>query len=481
MLGCGARGAPARALEENRACTARLPLPPEPTLTTTHPDSPPAPVSAGLRRRLNLFDVLCIGVNAIVGSGVFALPDDMQRAMGGWSPLAFLFCAVLLMPVALCFAELAGRHEETGGSYLYARNAFGPRVGFFVGWYCWANTFVSWAANMTLFVEIVGVRAQPLNKVIDVSGILALGAINYFGVKPGAWVVNLVVIGKLSAIFCFLAVAIFAFDPSKLGGPLPYGVAGIGQGIYLALFPLQGFEVTPIAAGETKNPQRTVPLGTLGALLFSALLFVLVQATLATTYPGIGNVSQRPLADGARYIGPTLGAIVLIGSMVSIGGFTAGSALGSPRYAQAIAAHGLLPAPIASLHGRFGTPHVAILITTGLTAALAAFLDYRQLVGMSNITIVVQYLFTCLAVPAIRARQGPAPAKAFVIPGGPLIPIIGALGSLTFLAGPIGGLLRLESESILEVVFAMGTLVLGILVAALFARRQKGAGGAAGP
>jgi amino acid transporter len=100
---------------------------------------------------------------------------------------------------------------------------------------------------------------------------------------------------------------------------------------------------------------------------------------------------------------------------------------------------------------------------------------------MSNITIVVQYLFTCLAVPAIRARQGPAPAKAFVIPGGPLIPIIGALGSLTFLAGPIGGLLRLESESILEVVFAMGTLVLGILVAALFARRQKGAGGAAGP
>lgn len=436
----------------------------------------------GLRRRLNLFDVLCIGVNAIVGSGVFALPDDMQRAMGGFSPLAFLLCAVLLMPVALCFAELAGRHEETGGSFLYARNAFGPRIGFFVGWFCWANTFVSWAANMTLFVELIsspGVglfeASPPLfwKKLIAISGIVALGAINYFGVKPGAWVVNLVVIGKLSAIFCFLAVAIFAFDPSKLGGPLPYGIAGVGQGIYLALFPLQGFEVTPITAGETKNPQRTVPLGTLGALLFSALLFVLVQATLATTYPGIANDSQRPLADGARYIGPTLGAIVLIGSMISIGGFTAGSALGSPRYAQAIAAHRLLPAPIASLHAKWGTPHVAILLTTGFTAFLASFLDYRQLVGMSNITIVVQYLFTCLAVPAIRRKQGPAPAKAFVIPGGPIVPLIGAAGSLTFLYGPIGGLLRLESESILEVAFALGTLILGVVVAAVYARRRQ--------
>jgi amino acid transporter len=440
-----------------------------------------ANASTGLRRRLNLFDVTCIGVNAIVGSGVFALPDDMQRAMGGWSPLAFLLCAVLLMPVALCFAELAGRHTETGGSFLYARNAFGPRVGFFVGWFCWANTFVSWAANMTLFVELISSpqvglfesRPEPyVYKLIAVAGIVGLGAINYFGVKPGAWVVNLVVIGKLSAIFCFLAVAILAFDPSKLGGPLPYGIAGVGQGIYLALFPLQGFEVTPITAGETKNPQRTVPLGTLGALLFSALLFVLVQSTLATTYPGIANVSQRPLADGARYLGPTLGLIVLIGSMVSIGGFTAGSALGSPRYAQAIAAHGLLPAPIASLHERWGTPHIAILLTTAFTAVLATFLDYRQLVGMSNITIVVQYLFTCLAVPAIRRKQGPPPPKTFVIPGGPLIPIIGAAGSLTFLYGPIGGLLRLESESILEVAFALGTLVLGILVATLYARSQ---------
>ena len=80
------------------------------------------------RRRLGLFDVLCLGVNATVGSGVFSLPDDMHRAMGGWSPFAYVLCTLLLLPVALCFAELSGRFEETGGAFVYARHAFGdPR------------------------------------------------------------------------------------------------------------------------------------------------------------------------------------------------------------------------------------------------------------------------------------------------------------------------------------------------------------------
>src|SRR5262245_66427619 len=100
-------------------------------------------MSSAPRRRLNLFDVLCIGVNATVGSGVFALPDDMQRAMGGWSPFAYVLCSFLLLPVALCFAELAGSQDETGAAYVYARRAFGSKTGFFVGWYCWASTVLS--------------------------------------------------------------------------------------------------------------------------------------------------------------------------------------------------------------------------------------------------------------------------------------------------------------------------------------------------
>ena len=463
----------------------------------TYPRADPAATPA-LRRRLGLFDVLCIGVNAIVGSGVFALPDDMHRAMGGWSPLAYLLCAALLLPVALCFAELAGRTDETGGPYLYAQRAFGDRVGYLVGWFCWTTAFVSWAANTTLFVELLGVHGAA-GKALCAGLILALGAVNYVGVKPGAWVVNLVVIGKLAAIFCFLGVALFyegasegaaggALDPGRLGGALPHGVAGVGQGVYLALFPLQGFEVIPVPAGEVKDPRRTIPLATVGALLFSALLFIAVQAALVATYPGLGEDSQTTLADAARSLGPRIGLLVLVGSMISIGGFNAGSALGSPRYAQAIAAHGLLPAPLAHVHARWHTPSVAIALTTLFTVMLAILFDYRRLVGMANLIIVVQYVCTCLAVPALRRRRrAGARARAAVaerehehehehehereheprswtIPGGPIIPYLGAAGSAALLAGAEAA----------ELAFAAVALALGLVVAWLTARRPAG-------
>lgn len=432
-------------------------------------DTAPERHSIALRRRLSLFDVLCIGVNAIVGSGVFAMPDDIQRTMGGYSALSFLLCSILLMPVALCFAELSSRHDETGGSYLFARNAFGDKVGFFVGWFCWANAFVSWAANTTLFVELAGISVFPYNKLVAITAVLILGAINYIGVKPGAVLVNLVVIGKLTAIFCFIAVALFSFQPHKLGGTLPLGLTGVGQGIYLALFPLQGFEVVPVTAGETKHPKRNVPLATLGSLFFSAILFVIVQALLGSVYPDIAKPAETPLADAARYLSPVLGTIVLVGGIVSVGGFSAGSALGSPRYAQAIAAHGLLPPRLATLHPRFGTPHVAIVFTTIASAALAACFDYRKLVGMSNIAIVVQYAFTCLAVPILR-RRSPAGENAYRLPGGAILPIVGAVGSLGFLIPPILGAVRREPDSMAEMGFATLALILGILIMLLMSR-----------
>jgi APA family basic amino acid/polyamine antiporter len=415
------------------------------------------------RRRLGLFDVLCLGVNATVGSGVFALPDDMQRAMGGWSPFAYVLCTLLLLPIALCFAELAGRFEETGGAFVYARHAFGDKVGFVVGWYCWAATFIAWAANTTLFIELCGLHAYPWNKLVAAVTILGLGLINYLGVKPGAFLVNVVVIGKLTAIFCFLAVALFAMQPGRLGGALPLGVAGVGQGIYLALFPLQGFEVTPVAAGETDNPRRNVPLGTLGALVLSALLFIVVQAALVGSYPALADESPKPLADAARYLGRGIGLIVLIGSLVSVGGFNAGSALGSPRYAQAIAARGLLPTPLARIHPRFDTPYLAIVFTTVISALLALFFDYRQLVGMSNVTVVIQYLFACLAVIPLRRRGPPVSSKAWIIPGGPVVPVLGALGSLVLVSG----------ASRAEALFAAVALAVGVLVGVISSRSRK--------
>src|SRR6476659_5714623 len=127
-----------------------------------------------MRRTLGLFDVICIGLNAIVGSGIFALPDDLYRAMGPLSPLAFALCAVGLLPVALCYAEAASRVDRTGGPYIYASTAFGPLVGFGVGWMCFANSAFSFAAVASAaaayFGRLVPSLAGPMTvKAIAVS------------------------------------------------------------------------------------------------------------------------------------------------------------------------------------------------------------------------------------------------------------------------------------------------------------------------
>ncbi len=418
-------------------------------------------------RRLGLLDVLAIGVNAIVGSGVFSMPDDMQRQMGGLSPLSYLLCAVVLIPVALCFAELSSQADKNGGPYLYARRAFGEQVGFVVGWACYLNAFISFAANATQFADFAGLGGHWAFRPVVITTVLALGAINYVGIRPGAIVVRIVTVGKLVAIFAFLAVALMSFDPSRLGGALPLGAAGVGQGVYLALFPLQGFEVVPVPAGETNNPKRNVPIATVGSLLFAALLFVIVQAAIVGAYPNLAADSQTPLVDAARYLAPALGVIVLVGSIVSVGGFTAGSALGTPRYAQAMAESGELPRAMARVHPRYATPHIAIVLTSVLAAGLGAFFTYRELVGFSNVTVVFQYALTCIAVPVLRRRDPGNPGR-FRVPLGPVIPFLGAAGSLALLYG----------SDLKEFAYAAGGIALGLIVRAMsrFADRRAGRG-----
>jgi amino acid transporter len=123
------------------------------------------------------------------------------------------------------------------------------------------------------------------------------------------------------------------------------------------------------------------------------------------------------------------------------------------------------------VHPRFATPYLAIAFTTGISAILSLFFDYRQLVGMSNVTVVIQYLFACLAVIPLRRRGPPVSSKAWVIPGGPIVPILGAVGSLVLAFG----------ASRAELIFAAAALAVGVLVGVLSSRGKKPVAAAAPP
>ncbi len=370
-----------------------------------------------MRRTLGLFDVVCIGLNAIVGSGVFALPDDLYREMGVWSPLAFALCALGLWPIAWCYAEASSRVDRTGGPYVYARDAFGPQIGFAVGWMCFANSLFSFSAVASAAAAYLGrlapALADPFTLKLSALAMIALfGALNYWGAQPGALAIDAFTIAKFSVLFVMIVALLprswlaFSHATSAAAPSAPFpAVAGIGAATFMAVFAAQGFEVVPVPAGETKSAQVNVPRAIIGSLIASSILYVVVQTALVGAYDQLGAETSTPLADAALSVSPWLGTLVTFGGLVSTLGFVSGSAFGTPRYLFAAAEDGHLPASIAMRHPRYDSPHRATVVTAVIAMVLVIPFDYRSLIGMSNVAVSVQYLATCLAVVVMRKRD----------------------------------------------------------------------------
>src|SRR5213593_3855971 len=345
-----------------------------------------------MRRSLSRFDVTCLGLNAIVGSGIFLLPDDLYREMGALSPLAFLLCAVGLLPVALCYAEAASYTEETGGPYLYARDAFGPRVGFAVVWMCFVNALFSFAA----VASAAAAYAAPLlpsiasaigPRAIAAGAIAVFAAINYVGAKPGALAVDAFTLAKFAVLVVLACALAPGTSAANLHAELPHGWSGVGSATFLAVFAAQGFEVAPVPGGETVAPRRDLPFAIVSSLLAASALYVVVQTVLVATGAQLSEPSDTPLVDAARTVAPSLAFLVVVGGLVSTLGFVSGSALGTQRYLFAAAADRHLPAALGAVHPRFGSPHVAIVATAAIAIALVASFDYRSLIGISNVAV----------------------------------------------------------------------------------------------
>jgi len=367
-----------------------------------------------MRRTLGRFDITCLGLNAIVGSGIFLLPDDLYRELGVLSPLAFVCCAVGLLPIALCYARAASACEKSGGPYVYASAAFGPRVGFGVAWMCFTNSVFSFAAvaagAAAYAARLVPALGDPLTqKAVSALVIAAFAALNYRGAKPGALAVDMFTAGKFLVLSVLVAVLLWRLDLTHFAsGPLPATAGSLGTATFIALFAAQGFEVVPVPAGETRAPERDVPFAVLSSLGVASLLYIVVQFALVGSGALLGASSDAPLADAALAIAPALGVVIAVGGLISTLGFVSGSALGTPRYLFAVASDGQLPRWLGAVHPRHQSPHVAVLVTAALAIACVLPFDYRALIGMSNVAVAVQYLATCLAV----RKLGGAPSRA---------------------------------------------------------------------
>lgn len=411
-----------------------------------------------MRRELKFFDILCLGINGIVGSGIFLLPGRLQGGLGPLSILQFVLCGVLLVIVALCYAEASSRVERNGGPYNYVRIAFGSRLGFAMGWLLAISMVFSYATVLTGLVGYGGTIAPWLAEgwhanAVYAAVIIFLSWLNIRGVRLGADTVNLFTVAKLIPLVIFVGFGVFALHPDNFVPFAPHGFAPM-MGLILATnFTYQGFEVAPVPAGEVANAARVVPKAMVASLLFSMVLYGVIQTIIVGSGASVAD-SEGPLADAARvFMGPWGGTMIAVGALISMSGYVSGSALLAPRSLEVLCEDGYLPKAGARYHPRYNTPYVSIVIVAVAVWAMTLFLDFDRLIDISAFVVVLQYAATCLSVPVLRRRIPDGP-MTYRMPGGWLLPIAGVAVSVLFAS----------QIKMPELMWTIGTVVAGLVV-----------------
>jgi basic amino acid/polyamine antiporter, APA family len=402
-------------------------------------------------------------VNCIIGSGVFGLPSFLAGLLGRASVLAVVLGALAMSVIMGCFAEVASRFADTGGPYLYAREAFGRFMGIQVGWLVWFVRVASCAANANLFViylaEFWPRATLPLPKLMILTLLIGmLAAINVCGVRAGARVSNTFTAAKLASLG--LVVVAGAYYLIATHRVIPQAVLrpsapNWAQAMVLLVFAYGGFEAALISAGEAKNPCRDMPFGLFAALITCAVIYVLIQWVVVGVLSDPGH-SDRPLADVARLVlGPAGAGLVALGALFSVYGYLSGNMLAAPRVTFALGEGGDFPALFARVHRRFHTPYLSICAFAILVWLLAWFGSFAGNATLSAGSRLFYYGVVCAALPVLRKKDN-APAL-LQIPRGTPIAILGVI--------VCGGLLtQIEYSKSLILLVAVGVALVNWVV-----------------
>lgn len=408
---------------------------PEPSATSSAP---------AMRRAVGRWQLYGLSINDVIGSGIYLLPAAAAALLGPASLWAVLLAGVAVSLLVLCYAQAASYFDQPGGGYLYAREAFGPFIGFEVGWMLLLTRIASAAALSNGLAEAVThfwpQAASGAMRMAIVTGSLALlVGINVVGVRAAARTGVFLAIAKVLPLLLFVAIGAWHVDAS-LAEPLAAKppLRDLGEAALLLLFAYAGFENLPAAAGEYRNPRRDVPFAMLSMIATVTAIYFSVQWVALGTLPGLAQ-SQTPLAEAAaRFGGGWLALLLTVGAAVSILGTNSNTIMLGPRYLHALAMDGYGPRALAAIHPRFRTPVPAILTVGALSLVLALSGSFVQLALLSVVARLCAYIGTAVSVLVLRRRHGMREG-ALRLPGGPLIPVLAALLAIALLASASTG------------------------------------------
>ncbi len=373
---------------------------------------------------LGRWDLAAITVNSTVGAGILGLPGRVYALLGAYSVLACLAGGVLMGLVAACYAEAASRFQGTGGSYLYARAAFGRAAGFAAGWLAVITRLFAYASITNLAIGyaagVLPAIARPGWRVLAITVLSwGLGALVYAGAGLSARANGAFTLAKLALLGGFVLVGVVVLWPPHLIHLPRLPPAGHwAPGVVLLLFGLIGMDSAVVNGGEMRDPRRDVPFGLGAGMLAVVALYSAILVVCADVVPHLAT-STRPVFDGTlAMLGPSAASVVTLGAVLSMAGTLFTILFVGPRLIFAMAEGGQLPSALALIHPRFGTPSAAVLLHTALAWGLAVASTFLGALTASTLTRLMLYALTAASVVAMRRRgltERPAP---LMLPGG---------------------------------------------------------------
>lgn len=375
-------------------------------------------------KRLGLFSITLLGINSMIGTGIFILPGKMMSLVGTLSPFLFLLATLLITSIALCFAKCATLFNRNGAAYLYAKEAFGDFVGFEVGMMKWVVSIIAWAALAAGFITVLSpifpsVMEEPVRSLLIIALISSLTLLNIFGINSFKFLNNILTIAKIIPLLAVAVLGLFFVKHEYLTSPFLYQMeeGSFKEALLIVFYAFTGFETLAIAAQEMENPQRNIPIAIVTVIGFCSFLYFLLQiVAIGILGPQLAD-SLAPISDIAQeIIGKPGRDFVNIGMLVSLGGINLAASFMSPRSIVALAEDRLIPESIASKN-RFNTPYIAIFLTAFLACSVALSGNFFQLAVLSVIARFAQYIPTCLALLILRKRakwSNQLQGKAFV-------------------------------------------------------------------
>ena len=420
------------------------------------PDAAPRPE---LRRDLGPAHAIAIVVGTVIGSGIFLVPAEMMQAVGsaGFVYLAWIVGGLLSFFGALTYSELGAMKPEAGGEYVYIRDAYGPLLAFLYAWTWFLVAKPASIASVTAgLVRILGTFqifsflpntafaagiTVTYGELVAIAAAALITGLNYIGVrKAGNFQLGftllkvLIVVGIVIAGFASGAGtwAHFALGFAGAKG----GVAGFAAALVAALWAYDGWNDLNMVSGEVRQPARTIPVALIGGVGLVAVLYMLMNAAVQYVLtPAAVAGSPRPASDAlAAAVGPWGAAAVSAGMAISMLVTLNGTVMSGGRIPFAVARDGYFFSSLATVHPRFHTPSVSLIVQAAISTVLLLLAgSFRQLFSLA---IFAEWLFYMIATSTIfvfRGRGGSGTVNTYRAWGYPVLPALFIVASAALL------------------------------------------------